>query len=734
MNRKEYSSVYAYSVPFCLSTSWHSRKLKPCGAATMMHSLKSPWLTSPHRRRGFAPVYYQPTCSAKGPKDEGSTREQWFSGLKLWFNSKQEEKTEGQTGEETDASANANGFRLRDRSGGANERKAEANRIGRKESNNQGIKWPWQKDKKTEDGAASVNLEARKTSKDDNSRQASRESNEEKEKLAKVSFQERFESVTRIIAPRLNPEKNSKMKESLNGREDEGGDDKADEEQVPAELEKPQDAIAQESVRELYQPPRSKESEEGDSDKPGEKRWFRLPWKRKEEENDEVDGTRNAQTHSQRKRGQEKAEVIPERIDSLEEVEAIVEVACEQPPEDVQTDKGRDEDDEKVESEREKEAVSLSKVKEAEVNSAIADMITIPQRDVAEIRLIFGSETFFATETVSMPGGLIFRGNLRGEPKATLAKLEKKLSDRLGEKYTLCLAEGEEDNRPVVVVVPTARDKRPPAARQKVVSLIVALMAISTCVGRGFFASILRANIRAVHGPHPRKYMLDRLFDLPSTTSVTIAFAVMMIVAVAQVVQRLVAMRHKTRVALPFFLPSYQLGTFGAVVQIASPTPSRSALFDIALAGMVTMVTLSSICLIVGLRLSTTFSSVIAVPMSVVSGSVIMGYLTQSASIGCDRGQLSHDCGAQPAAHSAAGWWKNHRRAVRKLKDAVPDHVPGGDVVWAVEHRSAIKGRDHGTKRASHDCGLFVYGCDDWHLVAVSGMQVLWDSMILYVL
>lgn len=257
------------------------------------------------------------------------------------------------------------------------------------------------------------------------------------------------------------------------------------------------------------------------------------------------------------------------------------------------------------------------------------ETITIPQRDIANIRLIFGSETFFATETMTAPGGLIFRGNLRGEPKATLAKLDERLSARFGEKYTLCLAEGEEDRRPVVVVVPSAYHRRSVTPNQRLLATGVALLTASTCISRGIAANILRPSIFASYGVPSVNNIVDRLFFNPTISSVAVGCAIVVVIWLSQMAQRAVAAWHRTRIALPFILPSYQLGSFGAVVHLSSPTPTRAALFDIALAGVVALVVPSILCLIIGLRLSTSFTRVFPVPMSMVSGSILIGFLTK---------------------------------------------------------------------------------------------------------
>jgi hypothetical protein len=270
---------------------------------------------------------------------------------------------------------------------------------------------------------------------------------------------------------------------------------------------------------------------------------------------------------------------------------------------------------------------------------SFADVSTVPQSDVAAIRMIFGSETFFATETLSPPGGLIFRGNLRGEPCVTLEKLEKRLEDRLGDKYTLCLAEGEEDLRPVVVVVPTARDKRLPSPRQRFFSSAIAGLTLSTCFARATQASRYVSEFRAlfgVDGMTVLKASRGRIFRYASTRLVlqypiaTIAISIIVVVLISQAAQRLMARRHKTRIGLPYLIPSFQLGSFGAIVQVASPTPTRAALFDIALAGAATLVFSSLGLLLVGLWLSVQAGAlVVPVPMSTLSSSLILGWLTK---------------------------------------------------------------------------------------------------------
>ncbi len=79
---------------------------------------------------------------------------------------------------------------------------------------------------------------------------------------------------------------------------------------------------------------------------------------------------------------------------------------------------------------------------------------TLPMEDLKLIQGIFGIETFYVTETIPYQEGVIFKGNLRGEPAFAHERLTKEMQSRIGDKYNLFLVEGQ-DRRPVVIVLPT---------------------------------------------------------------------------------------------------------------------------------------------------------------------------------------------------------------------------------------------------------------------------------------
>jgi membrane-associated protease RseP (regulator of RpoE activity) len=79
---------------------------------------------------------------------------------------------------------------------------------------------------------------------------------------------------------------------------------------------------------------------------------------------------------------------------------------------------------------------------------------------------------------------------------------------------------------------------------------------------------------------------------------------------------------------LPFFLPTGQIGSFGAITRFESLVPDRSTLFDIALAGPAIGGVVSLAMLVVGLLLSHPGSG-LEMPSQFFQGSILVGTLAK---------------------------------------------------------------------------------------------------------
>ena len=235
----------------------------------------------------------------------------------------------------------------------------------------------------------------------------------------------------------------------------------------------------------------------------------------------------------------------------------------------------------------------------------------IPEEDLQTIQGLFGIDTFFRTETIPYQDGAIFKGNLRGDPDRVYEQLSQKLRAALSEKYRLFLVEGPE-NKPVVIVLPSTNDPQPSTTSQQI--LAVVLMVATAITSVEAFSLLLG-------------------FDLFTNwqrfqEAVPFAVGLIIILGAHEVGHRIIAQRHGIRLSLPFFIPSLQIGSFGGITRIESLLPSRTVLFELALAGPAIGGIVSLLMLVSGLILSQP-GSLFQVPTQFFQGSILVGSLAK---------------------------------------------------------------------------------------------------------
>ena len=214
-------------------------------------------------------------------------------------------------------------------------------------------------------------------------------------------------------------------------------------------------------------------------------------------------------------------------------------------------------------------------------------VVSIPEEDLSALRGIFGIDTFFATETIPYQEGIIFKGNLRGEPATVHARLTGSLQERLGDRYRLFLVESP-DGKPVIIVLPSRSDPRATTLPQKILAavLLVATIATSLETGGLLLGFDFFTNPARFREPLP------------------IAAGILAVLIAHEIGHRLLARRHQIRLSPPFFLPTLQIGAFGAITRFESLVPNRKVLFDVAVAGPALEGIVSLLMLIVGLLFS----------------------------------------------------------------------------------------------------------------------------------
>lgn len=236
----------------------------------------------------------------------------------------------------------------------------------------------------------------------------------------------------------------------------------------------------------------------------------------------------------------------------------------------------------------------------------------IPVTDLELIKGIFGVDTFFAVETIPYQQGAIFKGNLRGEPQPVQQRLSGLLDQRLPDRYRLFLVESPEE-KPVIIVLPRDNDPKPLNTLTKVLTVFLAIATLLTCLERGGI-----------------QYGFD-LFANPNQLPITlpIGLGVLFILFSHELGHWWMARRHQVCLSWPFFIPAWQLGSFGAITRFESLLPNRSVLFDIAFAGPAVGGTLSIGCLILGLLLPPGTSG-ISLPTPFFQGSILVGTLARA--------------------------------------------------------------------------------------------------------
>ena len=236
-----------------------------------------------------------------------------------------------------------------------------------------------------------------------------------------------------------------------------------------------------------------------------------------------------------------------------------------------------------------------------------SESLPIPAEDLKAIQGIFGIDTFFATETIPYQEGAIFKGNLRGAIQPTFERLSASLKERLDDRYRLFLVEGQE-NRPVVVVLPSTNDPQPATLVQKLLAGVLLIATIATCLETAGF--LLEFDF--YNAPERVREVLP------------IALSILTVLGVHELGHWLLARRYKVRLSFPYFIPTWQIGSFGAITRFESLLPNRSALFDIAFAGPAAGGIVSLSMLIAGLLLSNE-GSLFKLPTQFFEGSIFVG-------------------------------------------------------------------------------------------------------------
>ncbi|XP_066366071.1 probable zinc metalloprotease EGY1, chloroplastic isoform X2 [Miscanthus floridulus] len=196
---------------------------------------------------------------------------------------------------------------------------------------------------------------------------------------------------------------------------------------------------------------------------------------------------------------------------------------------------------------------------------------------------LFGYTTFWLTKEEpfgDLGEGVLFIGNLRGKREEIFAKLQRQLRELTGDKYNLFMveepnSEGDDPRGGPRVSFGLLRkevsEPGPTTLWQYVISLLLFLLTMFSCVELGIASKISSLPPEIVSyftdpnatGPPPDMQLL-----LPFVESaLPVAYGVLAIQLFHEIGHFLAAFPKNVKLGIPFFIPNFTLGTFGAITQ-----------------------------------------------------------------------------------------------------------------------------------------------------------------------
>ncbi|KAG8501411.1 hypothetical protein CXB51_003544 [Gossypium anomalum] len=186
---------------------------------------------------------------------------------------------------------------------------------------------------------------------------------------------------------------------------------------------------------------------------------------------------------------------------------------------------------------------------------------------------VFAFDTFFVTSQEPYEGGVLFKGNLRGQAARSYEKISTRMQNKFGDEYKLFLLINPEDDKPVAVVVPKT-------------TLQPETTAVPEWLAAGAFGLVTVFTLLLRNVPALQSNLLSTFDNLNLLSNgLPGAFVLALLLGVHELGHILVAKSTGVKLGVPFFVPSWQIGSFGAITRIKNIVPNREDLLKVAAAG-----------------------------------------------------------------------------------------------------------------------------------------------------
>ncbi|GAB2233018.1 hypothetical protein Droror1_Dr00002231 [Drosera rotundifolia] len=246
------------------------------------------------------------------------------------------------------------------------------------------------------------------------------------------------------------------------------------------------------------------------------------------------------------------------------------------------------------------------------------ESVRIPKETIQILRdQVFGFDSFFVTTQEPYEGGILFKGNLRGKAAKSYEKIAKRMQDKFGDQYELFLLINPEDDKPVAVVVPR-------------LILQPETTAVPEWFAAGAFGLVTVFTLLLRNVPELQSNLLSTFDNLDLLKNgLSGAFVTALILGVHELSHYVVANRNGVKLGVPYFVPSWQIGSFGAITRIVNIVPKREDLLKVAVAGPLAGFCLGLVLFLLGLFLPPSDGRGIVIDASIFHESFLAGSIAK---------------------------------------------------------------------------------------------------------
>ncbi|KAG8046117.1 hypothetical protein GUJ93_ZPchr0008g12505 [Zizania palustris] len=246
------------------------------------------------------------------------------------------------------------------------------------------------------------------------------------------------------------------------------------------------------------------------------------------------------------------------------------------------------------------------------------ESVRIPKATIDILKdQVFGFDTFFVTSQEPYEGGILFKGNLRGQPAKSFEKITNRLQNKFGDQYKVFLLINPEDEKPIAVVVPKQTlQPETTAIPEWFAAAAFGVVTIFTLLLRN--VPVLQENLLST---------FDNLELLKDGVSGALITA--LIIGVHEIGHIVAARDTGIKLAVPYFVPSWQIGSFGAITRIVNIVRNREDLLKVAAAGPLAGFSLGFVLLLLGFILPPSDGLGLVIDPAVFHESFLLGGLAK---------------------------------------------------------------------------------------------------------